>query len=284
MGSSDKDFEKVILRLLDESPAIQKKIRNICFVISQSKDNMERFDLSENKRLSDLENQVKKFEFQTKNLKNQLDFKANEYDSLLEMFRSLEMQKSRLENELKTEKTNYQSTIVNYENEIKHHKEKQQGLTDSLEKANSYIAVMNRNFSDPVKLLERYRSLSVSTRTGLSDVICGKNVILFIASCSTAEHLKSLWIFTKRLYSSQGDPNEIKILTDIFDYFFDIFNNSLSEPMYVRDNVENGCFFNDDRYDRCIGSSTSGRITQVIIRGYSSINTGEPICRSLVRV
>ena len=54
--------------------------------------------------------------------------------------------------------------------------------------------------------------------------------------------------------------------------------------MYARDSVEAGYSFDDDKYDRCTGSATSGKITQVILRVYKSVNTGAIICRSLVRV
>ena len=133
-------------------------------------------------------------------------------------------------------------------------------------------------------LLDRYRTLSATIRTGLSDVICDKDEILFIASCSTSDHLKAIWTYTKKLAGSNGDANSIEVLKDIFDYFFEIFNSSLREPMYARDSVEVGYSFDDDKYDRCAGSATSGKITQVILRGYKSVNTGAIICRSLVRV
>ena len=35
----------------------------------------------------------------------------------------------------------------------------------------------------------------------------------------------------------------------IFDYFFDVLNSSLSEPMYIRDDVEEGDIFDEDKYD-----------------------------------
>ena len=54
--------------------------------------------------------------------------------------------------------------------------------------------------------------------------------------------------------------------------------------MYARDSVEVGYSFDDDKYDRCAGSATSGKIAQIILRGYKSVNTGTIICRSLVRV
>ena len=126
--------------------------------------------------------------------------------------------------------------------------------------------------------------LSASVRTGLSDIICDKNEILFIASCSTSEHLKSIWIYIKKLIGTNGDSSEIEILKDIFDYFFDVYNDSLSEPAYVRDDVEEGYIFDDDRYDRCTGCPASGQISQVMLRGYISINTRKSICRSLVRI
>lgn len=261
MDMKEKKIEN-FLNLLD-SPAIQKKIRDICDVspVTDSKSGIEVTELKA--RLAQCQNEMQEY-------KN-----------------SFAAERSRLESDLKKAKEKLETskkTIEEREDELSQLRKSEQSLSSSLEKANEDIRKLKNYFSDSVTLLDRYKSLSVSIRTGLSDVICDKDVILFIASCSTPEHLKAIWTYTKKMAGSNGDADEIDVLKDIFDYFFDVFNHSLQNPMYVRDSVETGYSFDDDKYDRCTGSSTSGKITQVILRGYKSVNTGTIICRSFVRV
>ncbi len=310
MGIKEKELEDLVLNLLDTSSAIQRKIRNICLPTQYStiesnqnegKSNDQKPGLFEKKRISSWEatiEQLKNQLAQSQSAYKQVVSKMQEYKNYSAQLQSkcsnLESEKNNLENTLtrlehdlkkaKIEMDEGKKRLKEHERENARLKESEQSLSSSLTKATDNIRILKERFYNPVNLLERYRSLSVSIRTGLSDVICDKDEILFIASCSTPDHLKAIWTYTKRLAGSNGDVNEVKILIDIFDYFFDVFNGSLREPMYVRDNVEIGYSFDDDKYDRCTGSSTSGKIKEVILRGYKSVNTGTIICRSFVRV
>lgn len=305
-----KESEDLFLILLDKSSAIQKKILSICsssqgsdiaFNSSAVQPNDTKLGLFDKKKISSLEERIEQLKKQLAQCQSdykQTADKMQEYKNYFEQLKSeccdlkfenssLENKIARLENELKKVKTEFddiEKSLRDYEHENARLKENEQTLSSSLTEANNNVRILKERFSKPVILLERYKSLSVSIRTGLSDVICDKDEILFITSCSTPEHLKAIWTYTKKLAGSNGDINGIEVLKDIFDYFFDVFNNSLREPMYIRDNVETGYSFNDDKYDRCSGSATSGKITQVIMKGYKSINTGTIICRSFVRV
>ena len=268
-----RKLESSILNLLDTSSAIQEKIRCIC---SQTPN-----------ATIELKNQLA--ECQDKYQQAVLDIQKykDSYLQLQSKCNNLENQYSLVENDLrktKLELVSSEKRIKEYEIANAQLKEQEQSLSDMLMKVNDNMQSLKEQFSDSITLLERYKSLSSSIRTGLSDVICDKNEIFFIVSCSTPEHLKAIWTYTKRLAGSNDNVNGVEVLKDIFDYFFEVFNCSLQEPMYVRDNVEEGYSFDDDKYDRGKGSLTSGKITQVILRGYKSINTGTIICRSVVRV
>lgn len=297
MGIKEKELENLILNLLNTSSAVQSKILSICsssqgsdiaFNSSAVQPNDTKLGLFDKKKIASLETTIEQLKNQLaqcqSDYKAQLRLKCSNFESEKN---SLENKIARLENELKKVKTEFddiEKSLRDYEHENSRLKENEQSLSSSLTEANNNVRILKERFSKPVILLGRYKSLSVSIRTGLSDVICDKDEILFITSCSTPEHLKAIWTYTKKLAGSNGDINEIEVLKDIFDYFFDVFNNSLREPMYVRDSVETGYLFDDDKYDRCSGSATSGKITQVIMKGYKSINTGTIICRSFVHV
>ena len=178
----------------------------------------------------------------------------------------------------------YKIRLKRAEEELEQMKSELETCRKSLNCLRQEYAILEERLYGPGNLLERYRSLSAAIRKGLSNVICDKDEIRFIASCSTPDHLKAIWIYTRQLAGNNGDTAALTILKDIFDYFFDVFNSSLSEPMYMRDGVDRGYPFDDDKYDRSVGSAMSGVITQVVLRGYKSVNTGAIICRSLVQV
>lgn len=310
MGIKEKELEDLVLNLLDTSPAIQRKIRGICSTDQESTtmsapttslsadskagffDKRKIFTLEST--IEQLKSQISQYQSEYrqatskiqeyKNFSAQLQSKCN---SLETDKSSLESKVSRLESDLKKAKAEQETSEQRFgalEHENSRLKEAEHSLASKLEEFDKKISILKQRFSNPVILLDRYKSLPASIRTGLSDVICDKDEVLFIASCSTSEHLKAIWTYTKKLAGSNGDANSVEVLKEIFDYFFDVFNRSLREPMYVRDIVEVGYSFDDDKYDRCAGSSTSGKITQVILKGYKSVNTGAIICRSLVRV
>ncbi len=309
MGMKEKDLEGLVLNLLDRSPSIQNKIRRICSASQEASTSYPaETAMSDSKAGFFEKRKIASLEAEIERLKRQLGQSQDEcQQAVLEMreYKSssvkLQLQcgnlesenkklsddKVRLKNELKkaTEELDAcTKRLDDLEREYQKTRETEQALSASLAKANENVQKLKERFSNPVSLLGRYRTLSTTIRTGLSDVICDKDEILFITSCSTSDHLKAIWTYTKRLAGSNGDTNSIEVLKDIFDYFFEIFNSSLREPMYVRDGVEVGYSFDDDKYDRCTGSATSGKITQVVLRGYKSVNTGAVICRSFVRV
>ena len=129
-----------------------------------------------------------------------------------------------------------------------------------------------------------YQTVSESTREGLKNVICERDSIVFIVSCANKENLQRIWEYTKDILSDYNKLKDVEILKEIFDYFFEVYNQSLAEAIYQRDNIDVGDDFDDEYQSRSRDSATSGTITKVLLRGYSSINTGKIICKSVVQV
>lgn len=290
MGIKPKELEGLILELLETSPAIQNKIRSMCSSASATLRTAVHSDETPRKVSSEaeiryLKEQIEKYQRASTEATAKLQQERDRSQSIIS---KLEDEKQRLAQSVIRKETEMQQKIdtlnAEHKNEIGQMNESNQTLTDQLKKAEKALQKLTDRFSEPIFLLEQYRSLSASIRTGLSDIICDTDEVLFIASGSSPEHLKAIWNYTKKLAGNNSDPEGFAVLKNIFDYFFEIFNNSLSEPLYERDCVEPGYSFDDDKYDRCIGSATSGTITEVVLRGYRSINTGNAICRSVVLV
>lgn len=207
-------------------------------------------------------------------LKGELAQSKRDLQTLQHNHRNLEAELAQGKRDLQTLQRNYQIL-----------ESKEKNAANSLRKVQAEAEQLKERFSEPIEYLNKYRSLSEDVRTGLSDIICDKNEVLFIVSCSTSERLGAIWDYIKKALSDQARTEyEVCTLNEIFDYFFNVYNSSLSEPMYIRDNVENGDPFDDDMYSRYPGSSTSGPISKVMLKGYRSNNTDKIIRRSLVRL
>ncbi len=310
MGNIKKDeLESKLLSLLDSSTELRDKIRSICSAAGSTAQQQEAAAPSnrgrgavfgpgsgifDTRRISYLETKVQQLERDLAQARNayakasaDLEERNSSYARLQSQYNELEKDRDELEKArdgLVKERDQLIQDKHNLMEEASELTERIERSEAEIERLNETVREMKGHFSGPAALYERYKNISKAVRTGLSNVICDKDEILFIASCSHPDNLKSIWIYAKTHAANGGAEEETEVLKDIFDYFFDVFNRSLSEPRFERDSVEKGYLFDGDKYDRAPGSSTSGRITQVVFRGYRSANTGTVICRSVVRV
>lgn len=239
-------------------------------------------------RTSDGESETERLHAQISGLKKQLEQADGQLKKFQELYRQAKSQLDRytgLQDELagkKSELEQKESEIVQLNDSIRTLEAEKAQLSSDLNDAKKEANSLKSRFELPAKYFELYRKLSGTLRAGLENVICDKNEITFIVSCSNENNLSSIWEYAKDI-SNDPENEEFKILVQIFDYFFDRFNESLPEPKYTRDDVEIGDYLDEDKYDRCCGSATSGDITEIILRGYQSRNTGRMIHKSIVK-
>lgn len=244
---------------------------------------MDRFDrklydaISKSPEIQDLIRKV--VNVNTQGYPEELEEKVKKFDALVE---ECKLYKNSIKN-YQSEIARKDAEIERLKNEIFGLDREKQDLRQELDLEKEKVGELKRRFESPIKYFELYRELSDSVKDGLENVINSENEMAFIVSCSNEENLSSIWEYIKEL-SSDRKNKEFEVLTLIFDYFFEIFNESLPEVKYKRDNVEIGDDFDDDDYDRCSGSATSGTITKIILRGYKLKNTGKIVHKSLVKV
>lgn len=288
MGIKIKD----LLELLDDT-VVQEKIRCICGMQKRAIYTMDSTDEQSYINTTD-KNQIKELEQKL----NQVNAELQKYQSYAGQIQQknnvYQQENGRLNNrisDLRTEldniKLQLQTALAEkriLENDIKDFNREKQNLTSALHSANTALQALKNQFQEPVACLAMYRSLSETTRDGLSDVVCDKNEVLWIASCTSADHLKKIWEYTKEILSDEERQEDVEILKKIFDYFFDIYNASLPEPIYQRDDIQIEDEYDDEKHIRSRDSETSGLITKILLRGYYSINTGYAICKSVVKI
>ena len=113
-----------------------------------------------------------------------------------------------LTKKLRETKENAQREIASLKNNIKKlevEKSETQKKMEDLKKA-------LKPYEDNITMYETYHRLSLKTRKALSSVINTKTPIVFIASCSDPDHLKSVWNYTKTLLWDDNRENEIDLL------------------------------------------------------------------------
>lgn len=286
MGKVKEKEIQLIYDAICESADIQKLIKRIANASNTSDSINSSNDSS--REVEILRSQLSNTQLQLKQATDKLEQYKEFYSQAkpkLEKYTNLEGEVD----DLRKKERKYISEIEKSKSEIKRIEDvinalnsENESLSSELKSTTKTIQELKKQFETPVKYLELYRSLSYSVRSGLENVIIDTNEITFIASCSNDSNLSSIWEYMKEI-SDETESKDFKALNLIFDYFFDVFNDSLPEPKYKRDDVEIGDDLDDDYYDRAYGSSTSGEITKIILRGYKSRNTGKIIHKSLVK-
>lgn len=283
--------DKELYDVIKESKLLQELIREIANTsVAENKVNSPNIVIDNSREIEQLNSKIRELQMQLNNANNKIAMYSN-LEAQLKM-------KTEENESLKADVLRFKSNEENYKSDI-HSKElklsefqnmlnqvsdKNTELLSKLEAADKTIDTLKQQFDMPVYYLKLYKALPESVKNGLEDVIIDKNEITFIASCANEDNLTLIWRYIKDMSVSSEHIDDFKTLSQIFDYFFDVFNSSLPETKFVRDDVEIGDYFDDDDYDRCAGSSTSGNITEIILRGYKSVNTGNIIQKSLVRV
>ena len=174
--------------------------------------------------------------------------------------------------------------IQRIETELTEERKNADDVREQYSRLEKQMEELKAYFSDVISCYRRYSELPKEIRDSLSKVVCDKEPVMFIATGTNPDNLKRLWEYIKEILSDSQKETEIRILKEVFDYFFELYNQSLPAPIYKRDIVEAGDDYDDEYYTRSHTGASSGKVSEVLFRGYSSINTGKIICKSVVRI
>lgn len=163
-------------------------------------------------------------------------------------------------------------------------------LSDQLE---NYRAEYNRvvkevekykqAFGEIISVFEEYLTLPEATKRNLANIINCSDILSFIMTCSEYDNLQRLWDYNKTL-AVNGEYSELEALKRVFEFFFDRYNSSRKPAKYVSDTTKPGDMLDDDLHIRGHESRVSGRITEVVLRGYKNAITGRTEKKSVVVV
>lgn len=196
--------------------------------------------------------------------------------------RKLESEKIRLENSL-SENARLQGELSTREAEFQETQNKLFNCEDQLQSATKETAYYKNAFGELISIYSSYLELSNATRRSLLNIISAKDMLAFVVSCSEYDNLQRLWDYNKTLAVS-GTADELDTLVKVFDFFFEKYNSSRQEPRFIPDSTRPGDLFDDEEHIRGCGSKVSGRISEVVLRGYKNAVTGRIEKKSVVVV
>ncbi len=208
-------------------------------------------------------------------------------ESILSDNEQLKQENEYLEQKLKDEVNKIdalKSSLLEKENKIAAHGAKTRELNSQIAALQDKLLQFERSIGELVLLYEKYSKLSINTKDQLSNIICSYNLIGFIVSCSDLKNLEGLWDYNKSLIMTGSNNNELTVLKEVFDVFFKVYNSSSKNPRCVYDNTKEGDLFDDDLHVKAKNSRVQGKISAVLLRGYRSAVTNNPIRKSVVMV
>lgn len=128
---------------------------------------------------------------------------------------------------------------------------------------------------------EAFKGLKSDIHSELSNVIKTENSEIFLCSGVQSDNIEALWLFISYKLN-EYDENEIKILTDTFNYFFERYNEI--HGLYTLLDVNINDEFDEDLHTRASNSCVTGKISRVLLKGYKNIRTERIVQKSIVRV
>lgn len=279
-SAKQKKFTEHLITALNESAEVQQAILSI---INNDKKVIREANTALNagsERLGVLRSENDDLISENKSLKKQLESIRSDNNQLKQKNKSLEQELKEGVNEIYTLK----NTLLEKEKIIAAHDAETGELNSQIKAFHDELLKYKRSIGDLVLLYEKYLKLSANTKERLSNIICSDNLIGFIVSCSDFKNLEELWDYNKSLIMSGSNNNELTVLKEVFDIFFKAYNSSSKNPRYAYDDTKENDLFDDDLHVKAKNSKVQGKISAVLLRGYRSAVTSNPIKKSVVMV
>ena len=126
----------------------------------------------------------------------------------------------------------------------------------------------------------QYQQLEDTIKEDIRRVICAKDSISFLACGSQWSNIEALWEHISfHIYDYKKE--QLEQLIAIEDYFFEVYEGIRDN--YIRLSVNEGEEFDEEYHTRTSDSQVSGKITEVILRGYKGKTNGK-VKKTIVRI
>lgn len=289
----DLEVAQKIRRIVAQEQSTQKRVSILNMGVGGNKDNEDsnkklKKEITELKASNkDLGNTLLAYQrecqaltIQNEKLTSQLRAERNDaaqkMAELREEIVQCNLEKSSLERELEHANAKLQKSNNQIDEMIREMDFMEQKANECQNKA-AYYQDKYKNIDD---CFEAYKALSWEIHNDLERVLSGDSPEIFFCYGTQWTNIEALWdLISYKLTKYSAD--ELDTLKSIFDYFFQCYQ-SVNEN-YIRLDVSIGDEFDDDIHTRASNSAVSGRISEILLKGYEGKRNGK-IKKSIVRM
>ena len=239
--------------------------------------------------------------------KNDFDKLQENFDTAKDSVEKLQENKIRLENEISNKNSevsdllrqnsdmknkieNLRDEVERRENSLREKKNKIEELLNSLEEKKSLLEQQKsqlehfaENYSEIETAYNSYQKLSDKTKFALEGIFgATPSPTAFLSGTLQEGHLDSLFDYTANAFNNGENQNEIEILHKLFDFAFDVVNNSRQEKIFSRLEISEGDDFDGETMRKTSNSSQIGTVKNILLVGYKFIRTDKVVKQSLV--
>ncbi|SNU94144.1 chromosome segregation protein SMC [Megamonas hypermegale] len=135
-------------------------------------------------------------------------------------------------------------------------------------------------------MFKTYQQLNEDIRDELQGIFGNADTpVMFFCNALQENHLDNFWDYiSNKINSGKIDRNIEKSLCKLFDFCFDMVNNSQQKPLYKRLQVQKGFDFDNTYMIKTTDSSQLGNVKEVKLAGYVYTLSNKIVRRSLVQV
>lgn len=274
---ANKRIKQEIIKIIDE--------KNDRFKIFSKNTYEEKDDqIKSDNKVSELEDAIKK----EKNEKEQLLRSISDLENTINDLKNQLKSKDDIIISLKNENSNLNEKYIDEQQKLEYEKNETakinkiyQLIYGEAKHLKENLAYYENTYKSLNSCYEIFKRLKSEIHSELANVIKTENSEIFLCSGVQWDNIEALWSFISYKLS-EYDENEIKILTDTFNYFFERYNeiHRLYSLLDVNVNDE----FDEDLHTRASNSCVTGKISKVLLKGYKNIRTNKIVQKSIVRI
>lgn len=154
------------------------------------------------------------------------------------------------------------------------------------QKQKSRLEYFSNGYGEIDSMYEIYQQLNEDIRDELQGIFGNADTpVMFFCNALQENHLDNFWDYiSNKINSGKIDRNIEKSLCKLFDFCFDMVNNSQQKSLYKRLQVQKGFDFDNTYMIKTTDSSQLGNVKEVKLAGYVYTLSNKIVRRSLVQV
>lgn len=157
---------------------------------------------------------------------------------------------------------------------------------EEAQKQKNRLEYFSNSYGEIDSMFKTYQQLNEDIRDELQGIFGNADTpVMFFCNALQENHLDNFWDYiSNKINSGKIDRNIEKSLCKLFDFCFDMVNNSQQKPLYKRLQVQKGFDFDNTYMIKTTDSSQLGNVKEVKLAGYVYTLSNKIVRRSLVLV